>query len=174
MSRYFPQAAYAEDQKLSKTLLAFHVLHRGFQTGAMAGAITSIPAYYGAKLLPDKNLLKARILVQPFQRILLKSTGLGAIAGIALLVVGLEAQMWGKEPIEWKDRSWRLRSNKGQMQCDDFALLGTAAGLYLARAKDWKVKVGGAALGNVVGVAGYMVWRYGMKGGVWKDKETDL
>ena len=165
MSRYFPQAAYAEDQKLSKTLLAFHVLHRGFQAGAMAGAIVIIPAYYGAKLLPDKTHMKARILAQPFQRILLKSTGLGAVAGTALLVVGLGAQMRGKEPIEWKDRSWRLRFNKGQMQCDDFALLGTAAGLYLARAGNWQMKIGGAALGNVAGIATYMVWRYGMSGG---------
>ena len=91
MSRYFPQAPNAEDQKLFKTLLAFHVLHRGFQTGAMAGALTSVPAYYGAKWLPATNPTRATILSQPFQGILLKSAGLGAIAGTTLLVVGLEA-----------------------------------------------------------------------------------
>ena len=56
--------------------------------------------------------------------------------------------MFGRENIEWKDRAWRLLENKYQMEVDDFALLGTAVGGYLARQGDWKVKVGGAALGD--------------------------
>ena len=31
----------------------------------------------------------------------------------------------------------------------------------------WVRLVGGAAMGDLVGVGAYMVWRYGVRGGVW-------
>lgn len=40
MSAFFPVAEFAEDQPLARTILTTHVIHRGFQTGAFAGAIT--------------------------------------------------------------------------------------------------------------------------------------
>jgi hypothetical protein len=79
-------------------------------------------------------------------------------------------QMWGKEEIEWEDRSWRLLENKGQMAVDDWSLVGTAAGLIAGlRAQPfsaWRV-AGGAGIGSMIGVGGYMVWRHGVHGGRW-------
>ncbi|KAK4946792.1 hypothetical protein LTR10_014294 [Elasticomyces elasticus] len=38
MSALFPVAEYAEDQRFAGTILTTHVLHRGFQSGAVVGA----------------------------------------------------------------------------------------------------------------------------------------
>ncbi|KAI1624818.1 hypothetical protein EDD37DRAFT_363512 [Exophiala viscosa] len=38
MSALFPVAEYAEDQRFAGTILTTHVLHRGFQSGAVMGA----------------------------------------------------------------------------------------------------------------------------------------
>lgn len=80
--------------------------------------------------------------------------------------------MWGRDEIEWKDRSWRLLANEGQVQCDDFSVAGTAVGALAIAVREQGLKqagkgmrvLGGAAAGNLVGVVGYMAWRYGVKG----------
>lgn len=120
------------------------------------------------------NTMRTTASALPYRTLLLKSTGAGGLVGIALLSLGLEVQMYGRENIEWNDRAWRLLENKGQMEVDDFALLGMAVGAYLARRGDWKVKIGGAALGNLVGVADYMIWRHGIRGGKFLEDERGL
>ncbi|CAH0029296.1 unnamed protein product [Clonostachys rhizophaga] len=64
--------------------------------------------------------------------------------------------MYGREEIEWRDRSWRLLENEGQLETDDWTYAGMVAGpAVLAATK-------GGALG---GMLGYMTWRYGINGG---------
>ena len=33
---------------------------------------------------------------------------MSAVWGMGLLALGLVGRMWGREEVEWKDRSWRL------------------------------------------------------------------
>lgn len=75
--------------------------------------------------------------------------------------------MYGREEIEWKDRSWRLLGNRGQNECDVFMGSGMVLGLLASvkRGTEWRVRVGSA-----VGVLGYLGWRYGVKGGVWDEE----
>lgn len=74
--------------------------------------------------------------------------------------------MWGKEPIEWNDRSWRLLENKGQVEVDDWsyggAIMGAAATVFARTNMGWRGFLGGTGLGSLVGVGGYMVWKHGM------------
>jgi hypothetical protein len=37
---------------------------------------------------------------------------------MGIVSVGLVGRMWGREDIEWKDRSWRLMENKGQLETE--------------------------------------------------------
>ena len=103
-----------------------------------------------------------------------RSTGLGALFGFTFLCIGLPMQMRGKEEIEWRDRSWRLLENQGQMECDDWTYPAMAAGGLAAATRKhvlgWKGMVGGVGAGSVIGMVGYMGWRYGVQGG--KREET--
>ena len=114
MSRFFPHTPYAEDQPFFGTILTTHVLYRGFQTGAFLGlaASSATSAIKRQAVLPTA----------------LRATGNGAILGTALMIPGLAIRMWGREEIEWRDRSWRLLENRGQMEVDDWSLAGTLAG----------------------------------------------
>lgn len=84
--------------------------------------------------------------------------------------------MWGREEIEWQDRSWRLLENRGQVECDVFSAVGAVAGAGVVAGRGWRGMVGeagwrgmvgGAGLGGLLGVVGYMGWRYGVKRGEW-------
>lgn len=83
--------------------------------------------------------------------------------------------MWGREEIEWKDRSWRLLENKGQVEVDTWSVAGMAAGwaaLVAMRGLNgvgWKMGIGSLGLGGTAGVMGYMVWRHGVNGGRWPE-----
>ena len=171
MSRLFPHSAYAEDQPLARTLLATHVLYRGFQTGAVIGLLTGtvrcIPLLRQARSTSAPLWPLARPLLE-------RSTGVGAVLGTGSMIFGLVARMWGREEIEWKDRSWRLLENKGQMEVDDWSLVGAVAGAVVVTVRKengtplgWRRVMGGSGIGSLVGVVGYMGWRYGIKGGKW-------
>lgn len=163
-SRFFPHPPYAEDQPLSKLILSTHVLSRGFQTGALFGALTGTVRHIYTR--PTTTTLLSALL---------RSSGVGGAIGIAFLAVGLEARMWGREHIEWQDRSWRLLENKGQVECDTFSAEGAIVGAGAVawrqgfRQAGWRILVGGAGLGGLAGVVGYMGWRYGVKSGKWED-----
>lgn len=83
--------------------------------------------------------------------------------------------MRGKEPIEWQDRSWRLLYNKGQVECDDWTYAGMVTGGATAALKGshlgWRGVAGGVGAGSVVGMLGYMGWRYGVKGGKFEEEK---
>ena len=167
MSIFFPHTAYAEDQPLSHLILITHVLDRGFQTGALFGSL------YGAArhvYLRRRALTAASIGPR-----VLRSAGIGGAVGIPTLALATAIRMWGREQIEWQDRSWRLLENKGQVECDTFATEGMVVGSAAVAwrhglgSAGWRMLVGGAGLGSLVGVVGYMGWRYGVKGGKWEE-----
>lgn len=83
--------------------------------------------------------------------------------------------MFGREDIEWKDRSWRLLNNKGQIEVDNWILIGGAIGAMLSARRGRTVLslsrrvVAGLGIGTVGGTLGYMGWRYGVNGGKWPE-----
>jgi hypothetical protein len=40
----------------------------------------------------------------------------GAVIGTAAMAVMLPYYMYGREVVEWQDRSWRLLANEGQVE----------------------------------------------------------
>lgn len=166
MSRYWPHAAYAEDQPLSHAILVTHVLSRAVTTGALiGGAVVSV-----RQAIPRFRPASAATI--PFARRLLLGGGTGALITMGVAGLGIiPVRMHGREEIEWQDRSWRLLENQGQVECDDWTYggiaLGSAAVLASSggRAMGWRAVVGGASWGSVVGMVGYLGWRYGVNGG---------
>jgi hypothetical protein len=81
--------------------------------------------------------------------------------------------MWGREKIEWQDRSWRLRANKWQTECDDWTFGGMAAAAaavaWKGKGLGWRSAVGGVGIGSVAGMFGYMGYRYGLKCGKFEE-----
>ena len=67
-----------------------------------------------------------------------------------------------------------MLENEGQKEVDDWSLVGTVAGAVvvarqsvvhkMARSTTLRLS-GGAGVGSMVGVVGYMFWRYGFMGG---------
>ncbi len=176
MSRYFLHAAYAEDQPLAHTILTTHVATRAVTLGTLIGvAITSTRTIIPA-LRPNKAILE-----QPFAARLLRSCAGSIVITLGVTGVGLVGRMWGREPIEWQDRSWRLLESKGQLETDDWTyggMGGAAAAALVAMARagggekkpavamlGWRGVVGAAGLGSVGGMMGYLGWRYGVNGG---------
>jgi len=43
-------------------------------------------------------------------------TGVFAQIATGLMAFAVPGRMFGREEIEWKDRSWRLMENKGQLE----------------------------------------------------------
>lgn len=86
------------------------------------------------------------------------------------MIPGLYTRMHGREEIEWKDRSWRLLENRGQVEVDEWSLPGTVVGAVVGvvRRGGWVRAVGAAGCGSLVGVAWYIGWRYGVNGGRWE------
>lgn len=176
MSRPFPHPAYAEDQPFFYTILSTHVLHRGFQTGAIIGLLAGAARpLWARKQAPTITTTKAGtmsamkpLLLRP---LLERFTGMGAVIGTGLIAVGLGVRMYGREEIEWRDRSWRLLENKGQILVDDLSVagmvLGGAASVALMRRNGeqlaWRRVVGGAGMGSVAGILVYLGWTYGIR-----------
>jgi hypothetical protein len=180
MSRYFPQAAYAEDQPLAHTILTAHVLTRGAQVGAGVGlGIAGIRAAVASRSSSEAATATTVVLTRPsLTGRMLRGAGVGTLSAMALMSLALAGRMRGRDEIEWKDRAWRLLANQGQLECDDWTYGGAAAGLAAValrpslRSLGWRAVVGGAGAGSVVGLIGYMGWRYGVQGGKWP-KDTN-
>ena len=97
--------------------------------------------------------------------------------GVGVLGAVLAGRMWGREEIEWKDRAWRLLGNRGQVEVDEWGLVGMVVGgvgVLVGRGRGWRVGVGGVGVGSSVGVLGYMIWRHGVKGGKWEEAVPDI
>lgn len=196
----WPHPAYAEDQPYAKTLLYTHVFHRGFEAGGLIGVFLG-----GYKLYKHRQLLLQKSIANPaaataaaanttsivnktamrsiFYPIMARSSLIGAGATM-LLTTG---RMWGKEEVEWQDRSWRLLENKGQVMHDLYMDVGAGVGAAMgvgslfsggsnAAAGFGAVAVGRqivgrAGLGAVVGLVGCEVVR-GLKFLVSGDEKT--
>jgi hypothetical protein len=73
--------------------------------------------------------------------------------------------MRGREEIEWKDRSWRLLENPGQVETDDWTVVGAGAGALIGanavkglgwRGAGWRIGIGDC--GWHVGIYGLEIW----------------
>ncbi|KAI0703754.1 hypothetical protein BC835DRAFT_902331 [Cytidiella melzeri] len=174
MSRFYPRSEYPEDQPYTRTILTGHVLSRGFTVGAFAGLGVGAVAHLATRNSPPNILhLDAAIspdfrLSRPLSLKLLQSAGYGSFIGVGLATLSLAAIMRGREDIEWRDRSWRLLRNKGQVDADDWIGLGALAGLAVVVSPPvtrryggiaglgWRGVLGGAAVGSVAGMLGFV------------------
>lgn len=165
LTQLYPHPVYAEDQPSAYTILTIHCLHRGFTAGAILGLLA--PA---ARSAFNTALRRPTIAAPlPWPTRLLSSTAVGSLGGIAFLAVAMTARMWGREEIEWKDRSWRLLANRTQNREDDWSVGGAALGAvgmaimarrgggFAAGVPMWAVLAGGAGAGSVVGTVGHVL-----------------
>ncbi|KAL2817600.1 hypothetical protein BJX63DRAFT_385512 [Aspergillus granulosus] len=159
MSHFFPKAAYAEDQPLATTILTTHVLSRGFQVGTALGPLSRA----ALSLKTNQPLPSAALL---------RAAGTGGIVGTGILTVALIGRMWGREEIEWKDRSWRLLNHKGQVAVDDWSQVGGVLGGTLGATRrgvlGWRGVVGAGGVGSLVGIVGCLGY------GWLKGEDADL
>ncbi|KAI9739229.1 MAG: hypothetical protein M1834_007442 [Cirrosporium novae-zelandiae] len=168
----FPHPDYAEEQPLHHTILTYHVLHRGFQAGAFIGLPIGICRSYrkaraaASWSLPThaKSSTAPKWLELPYLRftpIFVRTIGSSCVVGTGLIILALIGWMYGRETIEWKDRSWRLLANAGQMRVDDWSLGGMATAVTATAAISgkndvkklgWKGGIGVLGLGTVGGL----------------------
>lgn len=122
MSRYFPHTSHAEDQPLPYTILTTHVLTRGLTTGSLAG-LTAAAIRQAVPSLrrpgPGPGPATHRVLL---------ASSTGSLVGFGLMALALGGRMYGRDRIEWQDRSWRLLENRGQVEMDDWTYVGMAVG----------------------------------------------
>lgn len=163
----FPHPPYAEDQPLYHTILASHVVYRGFQAGSIFGLATGVAlSVYGGK--GSKSMVTRSTSI-------VKSVGTGSIVGGAALAVILPLYMMGETEIQWKDRSWRLLENQTQMAVDDWSGIGLLLGLGSLAVRGssnsvalgWREVVGRAGIGGLAGIGGAMIWN-----NVFQSKES--
>lgn len=164
MSALFPHPTYADIQPYHRTILTTHVLHRGFQAGSMLGALSGALYYtYVSRLRNPKpspaplSSLASTGIGAPastgaapkllFTPTILRATATGGALGTALMALAIPMRMRGREEIEWRDRSWRLLENRGQMEVDSFSVAGAVCGaLFMLR------NTAGRSLGGRTGV----------------------
>ncbi|KAI0874987.1 hypothetical protein GGS24DRAFT_457012 [Hypoxylon argillaceum] len=169
MSRYFPHPAYAEDQPLAQTILITHVETRAITTGTIigAGALATREGIQRLRKTASSSTLKA-----PRSQLYLRAAGHGTLWTIGIVSLGLVNRMWGREEIEWKDRSWRLMENKRQLETDDWTYGGMitalAATVLFKRPVGWVAVIGSVGAGSVAGTLGYIGWRYGIHSGKYQ------
>lgn len=167
MSRYFPHAPYAEDQPLAHGILYNHVITRFVTFNTILGAgVLSV-----RRIIP---YFRPKVAI-PFTQALLFSASRATLLALPLGVLATFGRMYGREEIEWQDRSWRLLENHGQLETDDWTYPSMIAGAAVGaiRTGGWRGALGGAGLGSVAGMAGYMAWRYGVNGGKFPEVVKD-
>lgn len=190
MSALWPHPPYAEDQPHHHTILTTHVLFRGFQAGSILGSLSGAlyytylslrkppPSSSSSSTIPSSKPSPLATTVSPsatisrgasasaistralFMPTVLRTAATGSILCTALMVVMLPLRMRGREEIEWKDRSWRLLENKGQVEVDSFSLSGAVLGAAAA----WRATGGSGRLGMGQGGVGVGVKAEGLKG----------
>jgi hypothetical protein len=152
MASLFAHPVYAEDQPYAHTILYLHVMRASAMTFSFFSLFrfpASLVAARYRKIPVDYNAISAQTL-----RGSSRAFALGTTAG-ALMTWG---RMRGREEIEWKDRSWRIIENNGEVRTDWVTLggagAGAVAGLIAARRGAVPMNVGRAALGGAgIGMA---------------------
>ncbi|KAL8997502.1 MAG: hypothetical protein Q9188_006316 [Gyalolechia gomerana] len=165
LPQLFRHLPYAEDQPFAHTILSIHCLHRGFTTGAVLGLIAPFVRSAYASIFRQPALVNRLPLIAR----LLSSAAAGSLGGTAFLAIGMTARMWGREKVEWQDRSWRILANKGQNREDDWSFGGLILGAVgmgimtrrpggiVAGLSTWRAIVGGAAGGSILGTVGHVL-----------------
>jgi len=176
MTSFIPNPPNSKDQPYAKPFLTFHVLRSTGTAGALFSVPTAIAStfYLGPKTL---STFATRLLTHSFR---------GTLAGLAFGVIALEGRMWGREHIEWQERTSKLLRNKGQVEVDHWILggevVGGAAAIIAARRgllpivlkeKMGQTIVGAMGLGAVAGTGEYMIWRHGIKRGKFDDASVE-
>ncbi|KAL2353669.1 hypothetical protein BJ546DRAFT_981249 [Cryomyces antarcticus] len=119
MSRFFPLAAYAEDQPLSRTILYTHTIHRGLTAGAFLGIFAGAARTARASFFtstPISALPRWRSFLSGLEPNVIRSAAVGSVIGAGILVAGTVMRMRGKEEVEWQDRAWRLLHNRVNLE----------------------------------------------------------
>lgn len=157
MNHITDHPAYAEDQPHAHLLLTTHVLHRAITVGSLFGII-----YGGGRFALSSSARTATTLPV----ILLRSSSTGVLVSSGISALALAGRMYGREEIEWKDRSWRLLESRGQNQADEWSAAGMVGGamggVVVGRSVGvvtYRAVVGGAGMGSVLGVMAMMAWR---------------
>jgi hypothetical protein len=156
-------AAYAEDQQYSKLILSTHVIHRGFNLGAIVGIGASLArtGYYKAR--PSKATFPIPYGSTPLSQTL-RFAARGGLFGLAFGALALGGRMYSKSLIEWQDRSWRLLQHSTQNQTDHWSLIGAGLGVIahaaLYRSASTPMRLFGAgALGSSSAIVLMMISR---------------
>lgn len=165
----FPRATYAEDQQHAHAVLTTHVMHRAINLGAVVGlGMYSIRAARTRILQRSPTpqhpqpLLKHGALHAPG---LLRTVAGSTMWTCGFLAIGLAGRMWGRELIEWQDRSWRLLGHSTQRNVDRWSAAGGAVGsiasLAFKRSSPslFARGFGGFALGSIAGVLALEVYK---------------
>lgn len=157
MNRITSHPTYAEDQPHARLLLTAHVLHRAITVGSIFGTL------YGGGRFAFSPSTRA---VTTLPAALLRSSATGVLVSSGIIALALAGRMYGREEIEWKDRTWRLLESQGQNQTDEWSAAGMAGGSVVGVAVGrsvgvaaWKGALGGVGAGSVLGVVAMMTWR---------------
>ncbi|KAF1963172.1 hypothetical protein CC80DRAFT_521992 [Byssothecium circinans] len=167
MTSLFPHPPYAEDQPYARTILYLHTFRAGAMTGSFIPIFTAPIAVYlsSRNAAPRNPNPRTPLSVQLLQRHLVHSSR-GLVAGGIFGLVATAGRMYGREEIEWKDRSWRLLQNRGQEVTDLVAFggagLGAVVGGMVARSRvggigGVRAVLGGTGVGMSFGVLYMMV-----------------
>jgi hypothetical protein len=146
MTSLFPHPPYAEDQPYARSILYLHVMRASAMSFSFFSLLQfpiSILAARSHKTPLDYGIIISRTL---------KTAGRGLVLGTAAGAIMTWGRMRGREEIEWKDRSWRVLENEGEVKTD-WVTLGAAGGgavgaVIAARSGRIPVSVGNAILGG--------------------------
>ncbi|RPA87405.1 hypothetical protein BJ508DRAFT_410177 [Ascobolus immersus RN42] len=165
LSLYQPDDSESISLPIAKTILYTHVLHRGLTMGTIIGALVH-PALYPlrkrqatSQTLPKTNIIPhafPSFKTYLFSPALFSTMAKTTYVMTAVIGVATTGMMWGKEPIEWQDRAYRLCWNEGQNRVDKGSLAGIAAGVVVGGMKGLRghALLGAGGVGSVVGVLG--------------------
>ncbi|KAI2486788.1 hypothetical protein Ptr902_00921 [Pyrenophora tritici-repentis] len=164
MASFFPHPVYAEDQPYARTILYLHVM----RASAMSFSFFSL-AQFPASLVAARYH-KAPIDYNTILAHTLKTSSRGLVIGIIAGAVVTWGRMRGRKEIEWKDRSWSILENNGEVKTD-WVALGAASGgavAVLLAARSGKINMtadravlGGTGAGMAAGVP-YMIASFAM------------
>lgn len=160
MTSLFPHPPYAEDQPSAHAILYLHVM----RASAMSFSFLSLFQFPG--LVALYQIRKLPINYSALFARTIKTSGRGLIVGTIAGAAMTWGQMRAREDIEWKDRSWRILANEGEVKTDWVTLggagAGAVAGLVAMRrgvvptGGVGNAVLGGAGVGSAIGVP-YMI-----------------
>ena len=159
MTSLFSHPTFAEDQPYAHAILYLHVMRASAMSFSFL-SLSELPVLIAVSRYRQMPIDYTALLSRTVN-ISGRSLVLGTAAG-ALMTWG---RMRGREEIEWKDRSWRILENKGEVKTDwvTFGGAGVCAIVAALAAKKGilypsvaNAALGGAGVGMASGVP-YMI-----------------